>query len=971
MPQATSEEIISTVYNQHSKESSADDTNSNSRVPQLSFAGCGFLCIYHAGVGAAIKEYAPHLMRSRVKGSSAGAIAAAGLICDLCVSNATSTILQVVTEARVGSLQALSPNFDIIGLLRKGLEQSFPANAHILCNGRLFISATRARDYKNVIISEFDSREELIQAIICSCFIPFYCGLNAPYYRGEQYIDGGFSDNQPGKFESGTITVSPFSGESDICPSDDDSASMFGFDFYGTPIQFTTQNLFRMVVTLFPPSPEVCSRICRQGFEDTLRFLTKNCMAPCVKCLTVQSNAIPVRKEHEAVKSFRKSRLNNLRTNETNWMKSSSVASRMNNLRNECNRCSEPLDRFEPPRFSSVSLPNTLQKSFSEMEARNCTWMNYLRRHRIFRWWYRLLIPVILPCELLQFGVNKIRDWLSSVASTEQCFVRLQGFVDFFLAEIESRQLLHTPAPHFPSGVLPVGPISSFKIASSDVLPFAAVPSTAFPQSPLAESVGVPTRKVSSSVLMERRKSSVAPLDLAMSRALAEAREDEERTPAKDEAEDSLQLLGDLALTKSEIGFLPSLPPNNASSVSKALWTFFLAEIESRQLLHTPAPHFPSGVLPVGPISSFKIASSDVLPFAAVPSTAFPQSPLAESVGVPTRKVSSSVLMERRKSSVAPLDLAMSRALAEAREDEERTPAKDEAEDSLQLLGEYCSQHDAILAFHYMDDTTNQLKMCQIFDAQGRNRRKADECHPPISNTFFANDAVDEASPAAGLKESGEDDSGLSLTEEEEKLPLQSRRKASSSAIPTPFAMPFFPRRKDFSRRTIASGALPLFSSHNLASVTAKPLLSVPRRHTFSTQRPPLPSAISRIPSTPRKYSSASMNALKGGKSENDSARKTAEDGGGGAGRTNQTAVRRGGGIPQLIRRKTSARQPPVALDKNGLIGLFMARVVLHFRPVANPPHAVTGAGARTGPEALAKVDGWARYFSGNFREEA
>uniref|UniRef100_A0A914HQX1 PNPLA domain-containing protein n=1 Tax=Globodera rostochiensis TaxID=31243 RepID=A0A914HQX1_GLORO len=752
--------------------SSADHTNSNSRVPQLSFAGCGFLCIYHAGVGAAIKEYAPHLMRSRVKGSSAGAIAAAGLICDLCVSNATSTILQVVTEARVGSLQALSPNFDIIGLLRKGLEQSFPANAHILCNGRLFISATRARDYKNVIISEFDSREELIQAIICSCFIPFYCGLNAPYYRGEQYIDGGFSDNQPGKFESGTITVSPFSGESDICPSDDDSASMFGFDFYGTPIQFTTQNLFRMVVTLFPPSPEVCSRICRQGFEDTLRFLTKNCMAPCVKCLTVQSNAIPVRNEHEAVKSFRKSRLNNLRMNESNWMKSSSVGNRMNNLRNECNRCSEPLDRFEPSRFSSVSLPNTLQKSFSEMEARNCTWTNYLRRHRIFRWWYRLLIPVILPCELLQFGVNKIRDWLSSVASTEQCFVRLQGFVDFFLAEIESRQLLHTPAPHSPSGVLPVGPISSFKIASSDALPFAAVPSTAFPQIPLAESVGVPTRKVSSSVLMERRKSSVAPLDLATSRALAEAREDEERTPAKDEAE----------------------------------------------------------------------------------------------------------------------------------------------KDSLQLLGEYCSQHDAILAFHYMDDTTNQLKMCQIFDAQGRNRRRADECHPPISNTFFANDAVDEASPAAGLKESGEDDSGLSLTEEEEKLPLQSRRKASFSAIPTPFAMPFFPRRKDFSRRTIASGALPLFSSHNLASVTAKSLLSVPRRHTFSTQRPPLPSAILRIPSTPRKYSSASMNALKGGKSENDSARKTAEDGGGG-GRTNQTAVRRGGGIPQLIRRKTSARQPPVALD--------------------------------------------------------
>lgn len=31
-----------------------------------------------------------------------------------------------------------------------------------------------------------------------------------------------------------------------------------------------------MVVILFPPKPEICARICRQGFEDALRFLSKN-----------------------------------------------------------------------------------------------------------------------------------------------------------------------------------------------------------------------------------------------------------------------------------------------------------------------------------------------------------------------------------------------------------------------------------------------------------------------------------------------------------------------------------------------------------------------------------------------------------------------------------------------------------------------------------------------------------------------
>lgn len=66
----------------------------------LSFAGCGFLCIYHAGVCAAIKEYAPQLAKNKVSGASAGAIAAAGLVCNVCMSKATSTILQVVSEVK-------------------------------------------------------------------------------------------------------------------------------------------------------------------------------------------------------------------------------------------------------------------------------------------------------------------------------------------------------------------------------------------------------------------------------------------------------------------------------------------------------------------------------------------------------------------------------------------------------------------------------------------------------------------------------------------------------------------------------------------------------------------------------------------------------------------------------------------------------------------------------------------------------
>ena len=41
-------------------------------------AGCGFLGVYHIGVGTCFKEYAPHLI-GNVSGASAGAMAAVAL----------------------------------------------------------------------------------------------------------------------------------------------------------------------------------------------------------------------------------------------------------------------------------------------------------------------------------------------------------------------------------------------------------------------------------------------------------------------------------------------------------------------------------------------------------------------------------------------------------------------------------------------------------------------------------------------------------------------------------------------------------------------------------------------------------------------------------------------------------------------------------------------------------------------------
>lgn len=73
-----------------------------------------------------------------------------------------------------------------------------------------------------MIVSHFDSREDLLQALLASAFIPVFSGILPPKFHGVRYMDGGFSDNLPALDEN-TITVSPFCGESDICPRDDSS----------------------------------------------------------------------------------------------------------------------------------------------------------------------------------------------------------------------------------------------------------------------------------------------------------------------------------------------------------------------------------------------------------------------------------------------------------------------------------------------------------------------------------------------------------------------------------------------------------------------------------------------------------------------------------------------------------------------------------------------------------------------------
>ncbi|XP_030311252.1 patatin-like phospholipase domain-containing protein 2 isoform X3 [Calypte anna] len=240
----------------------------------VSFAGCGFLGVYHIGAATCLQERAPHVIRDarHIYGASAGALAGAVLAGGGSLAQACADVLALAKEARRRNLGPLHPSFDVIKIIRDGLMRNLPEDTHKLSSGRLYISLTRVSDGKNALISNFNSKEEVVQALICSSFVPIYCGLIPPSFRGVRYVDGGISDNLPQHESKNTITVSPFAGECDICPKGN-SANFHEMNVTNTSIQFSLGNFYRLTQALFPPEPKVLGEICEQGYSDALKFL--------------------------------------------------------------------------------------------------------------------------------------------------------------------------------------------------------------------------------------------------------------------------------------------------------------------------------------------------------------------------------------------------------------------------------------------------------------------------------------------------------------------------------------------------------------------------------------------------------------------------------------------------------------------------------------------------------------------------
>ncbi len=82
-------------------------------------------------------------------------------------------MIEVAKEARKRNLGPLHPSFNLVKVIKSGLNRDLPSEAHVLASGRLCVSLTRVSDGENVLVSEFNSKEELIQVVLIGYLKPW------------------------------------------------------------------------------------------------------------------------------------------------------------------------------------------------------------------------------------------------------------------------------------------------------------------------------------------------------------------------------------------------------------------------------------------------------------------------------------------------------------------------------------------------------------------------------------------------------------------------------------------------------------------------------------------------------------------------------------------------------------------------------------------------------------------------------
>ncbi|KAL2477520.1 Acyl transferase/acyl hydrolase/lysophospholipase superfamily protein [Forsythia ovata] len=195
------------VWEQRVKDVEAEQRRKAVTSPGFSFSAAGLLFPYHLGVANFLIEKGYIKETTPLAGSSAGAI-----VCAVIASGASMQEALEATKALAKDCRLRGTAFRLGAVLRDILEKFLPDDAHIRSSGRVRVAVTQILwRPRGLLVDEFDSKEDLINAVFTSSFIPGYLAPRpATMFRNRLCIDGGLTLFMPPTSAAQTVRVCAF-----------------------------------------------------------------------------------------------------------------------------------------------------------------------------------------------------------------------------------------------------------------------------------------------------------------------------------------------------------------------------------------------------------------------------------------------------------------------------------------------------------------------------------------------------------------------------------------------------------------------------------------------------------------------------------------------------------------------------------------------------------------------------------------
>eukprot|EP01023_Acetabularia_acetabulum_P045379 TRINITY_DN4597_c0_g1_i1.p1 TRINITY_DN4597_c0_g1~~TRINITY_DN4597_c0_g1_i1.p1 ORF type:complete len:302 (+),score=26.67 TRINITY_DN4597_c0_g1_i1:91-996(+) len=181
----------------------------------LSFAGGGIYFFWQLGVAKYLQNIVD-LNQISITGASSGALVAglvgSGVDLDTAVESAYQLSMDNnIWDRPLGVIGIWGP------IIREWLYQLLPEDAVTSCRDRIEIILLEIPSFQQVLVSDYLTKDELVDALLASAHVPFLLDGNlAVQFRGKRYMDGSIPDfiryeNSPLLVQDGNAVVVDYS----------------------------------------------------------------------------------------------------------------------------------------------------------------------------------------------------------------------------------------------------------------------------------------------------------------------------------------------------------------------------------------------------------------------------------------------------------------------------------------------------------------------------------------------------------------------------------------------------------------------------------------------------------------------------------------------------------------------------------------------------------------------------------------